>query len=282
MRIVLIGANGQLGSDLAPVLSGEELTCLTHADLEITDAARVQAALASYRPDVVINTSAFHRVDDCERNPEQAFAVNVFGVRNLALACRDQAATLVHLSTDYVFDGRKGLPYVETDTPSPINAYGISKLTGECFVRCLLDRYFIIRTTGLYGKAGSSGKGGNFVELMLRLAGEGKPIRVVDDQCLTPTYTVDLALKIGELIATNRYGLYHITSGGQCSWFDFAQEIFRQVGVSPALAPQTTSQSGAFARRPACSVLDHAMLRQSGFAEMRPGPEALAAYLERR
>jgi dTDP-4-dehydrorhamnose reductase len=279
---VLIGSNGQLGSDLVSALSSDELTCLTHSDIEITDAAQVGAVLASYRPEVVINTAAFHRVDDCERNPEQAFAANAYGVRNLALACRSQDATLVHMSSDYVFDGRKGLPYTETDTPAPINAYGISKLAGELFIRYVLDRYFIVRTTGLYGIAGSSGKGGNFVELMLRLAGEGKPIRVVDDQVLTPTYTVDLARKIRELIATDRYGLYHVTSGGQCSWFEFAQAIFRLSGMMPPLTPQTTSQSGAFARRPAYSVLDHSMLRRAGFADMRPWPDALEAYLRRR
>jgi len=200
MNIVLIGANGQLGSDLARVIvaQGHDLTPLTHADIEVTDQRSVEAAFARHHPDVVINTAAFHRVDVCEKEVEKAFAVNVCGVHNLALSCRAHGAALVHISTDYVFGGddTRDEPYVESDLPAPVNMYGVSKLAGEHAVRYILDRYYIFRVAGLYGVAGSSGKGGNFVELMLRLAHEGKDIHVVDDQRTTPTYTLDLARQI--------------------------------------------------------------------------------------
>ena len=193
MRILLIGANGQLGSDLVKVLPREDTTPLTHGEIEIRDPDSIHKALQTHRPDLVINTAAWHRVDDIEREPRPAFEVNALGVRNLALACREFNCALMHFSTDYVFDGRKRTPYEETDTPNPLSAYGISKLAGEHFIRYLWPKHYIVRSTGLYGVAGSSGKGGNFVETMLRLARAGKPIRVVDDQVLTPTYTADLA-----------------------------------------------------------------------------------------
>jgi len=221
MKIALIGANGQLGSDLAKVLParGHDLVPLTHAQVEVTDAESVAAMMQEHEPELVLNMAAFHKVDVCEEEVEQTFAVNVYGVRNLALACRAHGATLAHMSTDYVFGGDKAriAPYVETDAPAPINVYGVSKLAGEQFVRYLLERYFIFRVTGLYGVAGSSGKGGNFVELMLRLAHAGKDIRVVDDQRMTPTYTVDLAQQIAVVIETEHYGLYHATSQGDCT-----------------------------------------------------------------
>jgi dTDP-4-dehydrorhamnose reductase len=282
MRVLLIGAGGQLGSDLAKVLSSEELIPLTHADIEVCDPVRVRGALQAHAPDVVINTAAFHRVDDCEREPERAFTVNAFAARDLALACRERGCALVHLSTDYVFDGCKGSAYDETDPAKPINAYGISKLAGEFFIRYNLDKHYIVRTSGLYGIAGSSGKGGNFVELMLRLAREGKDIKVVHDQTLTPTYTADLARAIARLIRTDRYGLYHITSSGGCSWYQFAARIFEAAGVTAKLEPTTTAAFGAAARRPTHSVLAHKALMAAGLDEMRPWPEALAAYLAER
>jgi dTDP-4-dehydrorhamnose reductase len=282
LRVLLIGAGGQLGSDLTKALAQEELIPLKHADVEVCDPSSVRHALQTYAPEVVINTAAFHRVDDCEREPERAFAVNALGVRHLALACREQGCALLHLSTDYVFDGRKGAPYEETDPPSPINAYGISKLAGEYFIRYILDKHYIVRTSGLYGVAGSSGKGGNFVELMLRLAREGKEIKVVNDQTLTPTYTVDLAAALARLIHTQRYGLYHITNSGECTWYQFAAKIFELAGVQAQLEPTTTVAFGAPARRPAYSVLAHKALLAAGLSEMRPWPEALAAYLTER
>ena len=282
MKILLIGANGQLGSDLARAVRDDDLIPLTHQDIEICDSASVQQAFEEHKPDIAINMAAYHKVDECEKNVARSFEVNVFGVRNLALACKEHSSVLLHMSTDYVFDGSKGAPYVETDLPMPINVYGISKLAGEYFVRYILDRYFIVRSSGLYGVAGSSGKGGNFIELMLRLATEGKDIQVVDDQVLTPTYTVDLARKIVELIHTNHYGLYHITNAGECSWYQFARKIFDLSGLSPNLKPTTTAAFGATATRPSYSVLQNAALAAIGMDDLRPWEEALAAYLDER
>ncbi len=285
MKIVLIGASGQLGSDLVKALRpAHDLVPLSHADVEVTDQASVEVVLQTHRPDLVMNMAAFHKVDACEEQIEPTFAVNTYGVRNLALACRAHDAALLHMSSDYVFGGDKmrATPYVETDLPAPINVYGIAKLAGEQFVRYLMDRYYVIRVTGLYGVAGSSGKGGNFVELMLRLAREGKPIRVVNDQRMTPTYTVDLARQIAALIEARRYGLYHATSQGSCTWHEFAAEIFRQSGQAPNLSEARTGDFGEKATRPAYSVLENKALQAIGLDLMRPWQEALAAYLQER
>ena len=283
MKILLIGANGQLGSDLvrAQWPSSDELVPLTHQDVDICEPVGVRETLRRHAPDVVINTAAYHKVDECEVNVERAFAVNVYGVRNLALACRETDCALLHMSTDYVFgtDTARRIPYVETDVPGPINVYGISKLAGEYFARYILDRHWIVRSSGLYGVAGSSGKGGNFVELMLRLAREGKDIKVVDDQTLSPTYTADLTRKIVELVHTEHYGLFHVTSAGECTWYQFACKIFELTGLSPNVAPTTTAAFGAIATRPAYSVLENAALAAMGMDDMRPWEEALAAYL---
>src|SRR5437660_1253984 len=182
--------------------------------------------LDSVQPDVVISSAAYHKVEECEQPPALSFGVNAVGPRNLALACRCSNAVLVHFSTDYVFDGARQQPYTETDLPHPLNVYGISKLAGEGMVALTWERHFVIRTCGLYGVAGSSGKGGNFVETMLRKAAEGAPIRVVDDQVLTPTFTGDLAEGVARLLDTEVYGLYHISAEGQCSWHEFARKIF--------------------------------------------------------
>ena len=282
MKVLLIGANGQLGSDLVRVLTDVDLIPLTHQDVDICEPVGLRATLRQHWPDIVLNMAAYHKVDECEVNAEKSFAVNALGVRNLALACRELDCALLHMSTDYVFDGSKKSPYVETDPPRPINVYGISKLAGEYFVRYILDRYWIVRSQWLYGVAGASGKGGNFVELMLRLAREGRDIRVVNDQVGSPTYTLDLAHKIAQLIKTEHYGLYHITNSGECTWYQFACKIWELSGLSPNAEPTTTAAFGATATRPSYSVLDNAALRAIGLDDMRPWEEALAAYLEER
>ncbi|MEM1867999.1 MAG: dTDP-4-dehydrorhamnose reductase [Thermosphaera sp.] len=278
----MIGANGQLGTDLVKVLNNWDLVPLTHAELDICDFVRARKVLTELRPDVVINTAAFNRVDDAEAQPEKAFWVNTYAVRNLAQVCADLDCTLMHISTDYVFGGEKRTPYTEDDPPNPLNVYGVSKLAGEYFVRNICPKHFIVRTSGLYGVAGSSGKGGNFVETMVRLAKEGKPIRVVTDQVLTPTYTKDLAQKIKELLTTEAYGLYHITNSGQCSWYEFARRIFELLGIKPDFGPTTSAEFRAKARRPAYSVLAHERLKELGLDDLRPWPEALKAYLEEK
>lgn len=278
---VIIGSNGQLGTDLRPALADFRVTGLTHADLDVTDPARARTVLTELRPDVVINTSAYHKVDLCEDEPAASFAVNATGVYELARLAAELDFTLVHFSTDYVFSGAGSTPWRETDLPGPISVYGASKLAGETLARAYAPRHYVIRTTGLYGVAGASGKGGNFVETMLRL-GKAGPVRVVDDQVMTPTATADLAAAVAALLRRESevaYGLYHITSGGQCSWYQFAKTIFEMTGLAVDLSPITTAESGSKARRPAFSVLDHGKWMAAGFAELRPWPEALADYL---
>ncbi len=284
MKVLLIGANGQLGSDLVKTLTNVELIPLTHQEVDICEPVGLRETLNRYAPDVVINTAAYHKVDECQINVEKAFSVNTFGVRNLALACKEQDCALLHMSTDYVFgsDAGRCTPYAESDIPGPINVYGVSKLAGEYFVRYILNRHWIVRSQWLYGVAGSSGKGGNFVELMLRLAREGRDIKVVDDQIGSPTYTLDLARKIAQVIETKHYGLYHIPNAGQCTWYEFAQKIWELSGLHPKAEPTTTAASGALAARPAYSVLDNAALRRINLNGMRPWEEALEAYLRER
>lgn len=285
MKIALIGANGQLGSDLVKAAkSSEDLKVipLTHQDIEISDFPQSQELLKRLNPELLINTAAFHQVDICEDEVEASFRVNAKGLRNLSLICRDMDIPLVHMSTDYVFDGLKGKPYVEDDPPRPINLYGISKLAGEMIIQYLWHKHYIIRVSGLYGIAGSGGKGGNFIELMIRLAEEGRDIRVVDDQVLTPTYTREAAEKILQLIQSGQYGLYHMTNRGECSWYDFAQEIFRLTGLKPNLSPTTSQAFGAKAKRPKYSVLDNRNLRLLGLEDLRDWHQALSDYLQER
>jgi dTDP-4-dehydrorhamnose reductase len=281
--VVVIGSNGQLGSDLcrewASRYPGDALVGLTHADVEVSDLESVRRALEGHAPDLVINTSAYHRVDEVEDDPDRAFAVNASGPRHLALVCRDLDAVLLHMSTDYVFSGARRQPYVEGDQVDPLNVYGVSKAAGEMIIRTAWPKHFIVRSSGLYGVAGSSGKGGNFVETMLRLAGAGRSIRVVDDQVLTPTHTAALAAQIAVLAATGAYGTYHATCQGECSWYEFALEIFRQAGLSPSLEPQKTAQAGRAAPRPPYCVLENRGLRHLGIDVMPGWDEALARYL---
>ncbi len=279
MRTVIIGGTGQLGSDLVEILSTWDLKIFTRGDLDIRDEARVREALVQAKPHGVINTAAYNRVDECEDDPDEAFAVNAYGARNLARVCAELDCPVMHLSTDYVFGGEKSTPYFEEDAPNPLSVYGVSKLAGEYFIRNTCPKHFVVRTSGLYGKAGSKGKGGNFVEIMLRLAREGKPLRVVQDQILTPTYTRDLANTLAELVQTKAYGLYHVTSGGQCSWYEFAAKIFLFLGLKPDLKPTTTKDFGSKAPRPAFSVLAQARLKLLGIENLPAWEDALKRYL---
>ncbi len=285
MRVLITGANGQLGSDLVEALKSHDLAPLTHADADITDLKAIEAACINYRPDVIINTAAYVRVDDCEANPDLAFKVNALGARNLAVVAEELGAKLVHLSTDYVFGGepaKRGTPYTEFDTPVPPNVYGRSKLAGEDFVRHLCRRYFIVRASGLFGVAGSSGKGGNFVETMLKLAKERDRLTVVNDQVFSPTYTPDLAAKIARLLDTRLYGVYHVTNAGACSWYEFASEILSLGGSKTPIIPISSAQYPQKARRPSYSVLDHCSLRLQGMDDIRGWREGLGEYLKRR
>ncbi len=283
MKYVLLGSTGQLGRDLGPRLLGEVIP-LTRAQVDLTRPEALGEVIRDLRPDVVINCAAYNYVDRAEAEPHAAFAVNVWGVGDLARACRDLDCGLVHFSSDYVFgvdDGRR-VPYAETDAPGPVNVYGLSKLAGEYLLRSLCPKHFVIRTCGLYGVWGSGGKGGNFVETMLRLAVEGKPLKVVTDQTCTPTYTVDVANAVAILVQTDRYGLYHLTNAGSCSWHEFARTIFELARVGADLTPITSKEYGAAARRPSYSVLDMQAYQGLGLSPPRSWREALEAYLEER
>lgn len=281
--ILLVGANGQLGTDLAATLAGPGLVTLTRRDLDVTDAAAVERTVATVTPALVLNATAYNRVDDAETDPRPAFAVNAVAVHHLVRSATRHGARLVHFSTNYVFGAAGPGPFAEDAPPAPVNAYGVSKLAGELLVRAAGSRHLVIRCAGLYGVAGSSGKGGNFVETMLRLGREGRPIRVVDDQVLTPTYTADLADAVRRLLAMDPPGgIYHLASGGACSWFEFARHIFALCGLRPDLAPTTSAAFNAPARRPANSVLIDSRSAARGLAPLRAWPDALRAYLAAR
>jgi dTDP-4-dehydrorhamnose reductase len=282
MRILLIGAAGQLGTDLTKILHGHELFPVDKEEIDICDRTQVNAMVDSLHPDLLLNCAAFNRVDEAEDAPEPAFAVNAFAVRNLALAAQRQDTPLVHFSSDYVFDGPARRPYIESDLPSPRSMYGISKLAGEHMVQALCPKHFLIRTCGLYGYTGSRDKGTNFVEAMIRLAARSNPVRVVDDQVCTPTSTMDLACAVAQLIGTRQYGLYHLTSAGECTWFEFAQAIFEEADLHPELQPVASAEFRTKARRPGYSVLDNRHFRDIGFADMRHWRESLAAYIHGR
>ncbi len=285
-RYAVIGANGQLGTDLVRTfdLPGE-LVPLTHADIEVTDPHKTREVLSALKPDCVLNTAAYNKVDAAEDAASYEDALNLNGraVGGLARVCEELRAELVHFSTDYVFDGKKGAPYVETDAVGPINRYGASKLAGERLAEEGCERTFIFRVSGLFGVATSSGKGGvNFVETMLRLAREGKPLRVVSDVVSSPSYTLDLARKVWRVLPTGAYDLYHLVNAGETSWHDFAREIFRQAGLSPDLKPVTAAEYGAKAPRPARTSLARANLAALGQDDLRPWNEALSDYLKER
>ncbi len=282
MRFAVLGALGQLGRDLCPLLPGEVIP-LSRADADLSCPGDARRLLERLKPDTVINCAAYNLVDRAESDPAAAFAVNAHAVRELALACRDLGCLLVHFSTDHVFgldENRK--PWRETDAPGPVSVYGASKLAGEHLVRAVCPRHLLIRTCGLYGRHGSGGKGGNFVETMLRLASQGKPLRVVNDQVCTPSSTVDVAVGTVALIEKGRTGLYHLTCDGACSWFEFARTIFDLAGVAAEMRPISSAEYGAAARRPAYSVLDTAKYQELGRPPLRSWREALADYLERR
>jgi len=282
MLIALIGADGQLGSDLVKTLKQDELLPLYYPDFDITQARKASEILRHLRPDIVINTAAYHRVDECEDNPRESFLVNAIAVRDLALTARELGAVLVHFSTDYVFDGRKRSPYVEEDPPHPLNVYAVSKLAGEFFVRALVERCFLIRSCGLYGEASSREKGYNFVDRVIALDREGKPLRVVNDQWVTPTASAELAEKISQLIRTPHFGLYHLTNEGECTWYQFAREIFSLLGKEPRLEAVDSRTFGARARRPLYSVLENKRAKDIGLSPFLPWPEALSSYLRKK
>src|SRR5271165_556410 len=282
MKVAVIGADGQLGSDLVVAFSenGDAVSALTHKDIEISDLSSVTRALDGIRPQVIVNTAAMHHVENCEREPEKAFAVNAMGPRNLALVARDLEAVLLHVSTDYVFDGSKGSPYLEEDNPRPLNAYGITKLAGEHFVRATTPKHFVVRTSGLYGKSPCRAKGGlNFIELMLKLAKERGEVKVVDNEIVSPTSTGELAQQMVQLSRSDCYGLYHATAEGSCSWHEFAREIFAATGTKVNLLVAGPNEFPAKVPRPKYSVLENRGLKSHELNIFKPWQEGVREYL---
>jgi dTDP-4-dehydrorhamnose reductase len=284
MKVLLIGANGQLGSEFPAAWPESEVIGLTRADLDVVDAEAVSRVIVEVCPDVVINTAAFHKVEICERDPETSFRVNATAARNVALAAERAGAAVVYISTDYVFAGDSGRPYVEDDARRPVNVYGVSKMAGEDLVARACERHYIIRSSGLYGVRGASGKGGNFVETILKRAAETGQLQVVTDQTLSPTSTYDLGRAIRTVVQDGRPGRYHITNQGALSWFDFASMAVRLAGLSDrtTIEPIVGDTWDQTLRRPAYSVLDNASLRSQSLPLPRPIEQALEAYIGMR
>jgi dTDP-4-dehydrorhamnose reductase len=250
--------------------------------IDVCDPAKVEEVLAQFDPAVVFNAAAYNQVDVAEREPQAAYMANALAVRNLALACRQIDARLVHYSTDYVFDGTLGRPYRETDTTHPMGAYAVSKLAGELYAQAYLERPLIIRTSGVYGPAGRSTNRGNFVEVMLRLAKSGQPIRVVQDLVASPAYAPLLASRSIDLLALGQAGIFHVGGGTPISWFDFASIIFKTAGVHPELHATTGREYRTEAQRPRYSALSNQKMEAAGVAPMPSMEEAVEAYFAAR
>lgn len=277
MKIFVTGASGQLGTDLVDLFQekGFEVFGISSKDLDITDALAVNRFILEKDPDIIIHSAAYTKVDQAERDRDEAYAVNAYGTRNIAMAARTCSAKLIYISTDYVFDGLSRVPYNEFSPTSPQSVYGKSKLAGEQFVREWIPQHYIIRTSWLFGKHGP-----NFVNTMLRLAEERTQLNVVHDQFGSPTYAVDLAEFILQLLDKELYGTYHVSNTGICTWYEFSKEIFQQAGLYHVqVNPVTTSQFPRPAPRPAYSVMDHMAIRLNGLKDLRHWKEALSAFL---
>ena len=282
MKAVVIGATGQLGTDIAEefVRQGDDVCRLAHGDIEISSLDSVCGVLTAEQPALIINTAAMHHVESCEKDPSKAYLVNAVGSRNLASVARDLGAALIHISTDYVFDGLKNAPYVESDPARPLNVYGNTKLTGEMFIQATTDRYFILRTSALYGRSPCRAKGGrNFVDLMLKLAVERDELRVVDDEVVSPTSTAELATQVVTLSRTNNFGVFHATSEGSCTWYGFAKKIFELSGTKANLVVATPNEFPAKVPRPKYSVLENSRLKTLGLNLFRSWEDGLRSYL---
>jgi dTDP-4-dehydrorhamnose reductase len=274
MRVVVFGSAGQLGSELCRTLADYDLFPIMRDEIDITHLAQVVERVEHLSPEAIINAAAFTDVDSCETHQEKAFLVNAIGARNVAIAARKTGSRLVHISTDYVFDGSKGKPYIEYDSPQPINVYGWSKLMGEKMVITQNPSSFILRVAWLYGPAGR-----NFVKTMIALVQDKEEIRVVNDQRGTPTFAGDVARQIKLLIETESYGLYHCTSRGSCTWYELAREIFRLLGIPVRVVPVTSAEFPRPAKRPANSVLENFLLKIQGLDLMPPWEESLASNI---
>jgi len=278
LKVLVTGATGQLGKDIIELLieKGYEVFGYGRDQLDVTEIEQINIVFKTIKPDVVIHSAAYTKVDQAESEPDEAYRVNAFGTRNIAIASEEIGSKLVYISTDYVFSGDVDRPYNEYDLVNPINVYGKSKLAGEVMVRDFHSRFFIVRTSWVYGKHGN-----NFVKTMLRLAKEKDTISVVNDQIGSPTYTVDLASKIEEIFQTQKYGIYHVSNSGSCSWYDFAKAIFEEYSIDwVEVIPIKSNQFLRMAKRPLNSVFDQTALRINGFNVMRNWRAGLKDFLK--
>ena len=261
--VSIIGPNGQLGSDLVKTFTKArwKVVPITHSDISVENYESVANSFESLTTDWVINTAAFHRIDECEKDSQKAWEINVEGARNVAIAASELGMRSVFISSDYVFSGDKGTSYLESDHVSPVNAYGHSKAGGEAVTLAVSQDNLVVRISSVFGTAGSSGKGGNFVETIINKAKKGEPINVVDDIVMSPTYTVDAARKILELITQNKCGIFHASNSGSTSWFRFAYEILLQTGLKTFLSPSNTNLE-SIPKRPMNSTLDITKVEQ--------------------
>ena len=280
MRVLITGAGGQLATYLAEALAGHELFALSRRELDVTDNDQLSDFFNRVKPDLAINTAAFHNLPQCEKDVRTSFEVNARGPFFLGKACREVGAKFVHISTDYVFGNTvETRPLTEDDCPEPLSVYAASKLAGEHLVRQATDSHLIIRTCGLYGARGSAGKKGNFVLTMLRLARERGEVRVVNDQTCTPTFAKYAAMAIAALVGADRTGTFHAVSSGACTWYEFAVEILRRAGVSAKTRPVTSEEFFDGVRRPAYSVLDCARFEQATGQRIPSWKDGLRDYL---
>jgi len=283
-RAVVFGAAGQLGIELVRELQsrGYVTAGFDRGEVDITDGAAVESAVAGHGADVVFNCAAYNQVDVAEREPEAAFQVNAFAVRHMALACRQADARLVQFSTDYVFDGFARHPYAEDDHPHPLSAYAVSKLTGEAYARAYLENALIVRTSGVYGPGGRNTARGNFVELMMRLASSRQPIRVVEDHVASPTFAPLLAARAADLVERGQTGVLHIGGGTPITWFQFARLIFQTAGMDPLVLATNQREYRTAARRPQYSALSNAKMERLGLEPMPSIADALVEYFAQR
>lgn len=287
MRVFLTGARGMLGQDLMPILkaAGDEVIPSgtqpsndpAYVVLDITDLEATRTAIAQAQPDVVINCAAYTNVDGAESDPDAAYRVNALGTWNLALACQDVGAAMLQVSTDYVFDGIKGSAYDEYDMPNPQGVYGRSKFAGEQHLQQVLNRFYIVRTAWLYGHHGK-----NFVETILKAAAERPELKVVNDQWGCPTWTRDLANAISAIIRTGRFGIYHATGQGACTWMEFARKIVELGSMQTPVHPQTTEELNRPAPRPRYSIMRNHALELAGLPLLPNWESSLAAYVKER
>jgi dTDP-4-dehydrorhamnose reductase len=283
-RAVVFGNLGQLGVELAAELErrGYRVFGSDRAQLDITDRRLVEQHLAEADPQLVFNAAAHNQVDVAEEEPQAAFLVNALAVRNVAIACHQVGARLVHYSTDYVFDGRAGRPYTEQDMPHPLGAYAVSKLAGELYAQAYLEDPLIIRTSGVFGPGGLHTARGNFIELVLRLAAEGRPIRMVEDHIASPTYAPALAARSVDLAERGQRGLIHVGGGTPISWFNYARLILDAAGLHPELRPTNEREYRTAAHRPKFSALSNAKMESLGLAPMPPLDQCIRDYFARR